>query len=112
MMLLVFILVLSVSATISDARDQCIDLPDMTRCAVDEDCVVLDQVGCCGCTGGGYEGTVNHLMVDQLQSCIYERCELIRCTANYNCGFLAGAVCAAGRCESTVLPAISKRHSS
>src|SRR5262245_21381972 len=48
--------------------------PDITGCETDDDCGVVDQIGCCSCELGGGQGAVNRRLRVRLKEFLRRAC--------------------------------------
>src|SRR5262245_46144140 len=75
---------------------------DITACETDDDCGVVDQIGCCPCEAGGGQAAVNKRMRARLKGFLRRACgQRPACVAVATCRTDLNTACVEGGCVLT-----------
>ncbi len=78
--------------------------PEFQSCAVDEDCILLRQIGCCTCESGGARGAINAAQRDAWRLYIKRACRYRAvCVRVDSCQRDLAPACVSGRCVVKVI---------
>ena len=81
---------------------------DITACESDDDCGVVDQIGCCPCEAGGGQGAINKRMRPRLKGFLRRACgQRPACVLVRACRTDLRPVCVDGGCALTVGHAVA-----
>jgi hypothetical protein len=88
-------------------RTKRIALPsEISACATDDDCVVVDRIGCCTCQTGGGQWAVNATQTDPLRRFLKHNCKhQPACLQIDACRRDLRATCRGSTCIVEVIPA-------
>ena len=80
-------------------------------CATDDDCVLVDRIGCCTCQASGARWAINHDQSDQLRRFLKHSCGTkAPCVQFDACRPDLVAACVDGHCAVRVAPADPEVH--
>ena len=80
--------------------------PAVSACTADDDCLLVDRIGCCGCQASGAQWAINREQTDQLRRFIKHSCGLkAPCVQLDSCRSDLVPVCIKGQCALRIAPA-------
>lgn len=78
---------------------------DLTACATDADCVVVDRIGCCTCQTGGGQWAISATQTDALRRFLKHACKnQPACLQIDACRHDLAAVCRDAQCRLVITP--------